>query len=435
MRARLLALLLLLTPALCHSQYKPWYHMFNFAYGAKARSMGNAFTAVADDLTAAFWNPAGLLTGRGPEFYLGYKSTAQYHDYELQDRRVARDTRLYNYNFAARLSQIDFFAISAPFMALQRPCVFALSYYRYIPYGFKGTTREVETSLSDRFEPWRTTTNFSGSEGFDVLSFSLAAAVVGPFTMGATLQQFFGSGSLHFKRESQDGESHSELTESVRGRNVILGALFAPCHWLRLGATWHSGLESRFDSSRLTWDAGFQGGKSGEEQASSQAHVVIPEQVAVGLLLQPMPWLDLSADYSIIEWDKATIDDYYGFPVLPYPQKSDWTRAQKPVRNLRFGAEARLPIRSRTLFLRGGWSRDSQLYVDTSGVAVKLFGLAVGAGWEFSRYMLLEIAFQRQKADFTEEGYFGYKAEVPTHFRSSAFFLALTYRFGHVFRE
>ena len=49
--------------------------------------------------------------------------------------------------------------------------------------------------------------------------------------------------------------------------------------------------------------------------------------------------------------------------------------------------------------------------------------------------MLLEIAFQRQKADFTEEGYFGYKAEVPTHFRSSAFFLALTYRFGHVFRE
>ena len=35
--------------------------------------MGNAFTAVADDLTAAFWNPAGLADLRSPEFYLSYK--------------------------------------------------------------------------------------------------------------------------------------------------------------------------------------------------------------------------------------------------------------------------------------------------------------------------------------------------------------------------
>ena len=54
--------------------YKPWYNFYNFAYGAKARAMGNAFTAVADDLTAAFWNPAGLAAQRSPEFHLGYKT-------------------------------------------------------------------------------------------------------------------------------------------------------------------------------------------------------------------------------------------------------------------------------------------------------------------------------------------------------------------------
>jgi hypothetical protein len=407
--------------------------MFNFAYGAKARAMGNAFTAVADDLTAAFWNPAGLVTGRGPEFYLGYKSTAQDHDYELQDRGVAGDTRLYNYNFDGRLSQIDFFAISAPFLALKRSCAFALGYYRYIPYGFKGTVREVVTSLSGRFDPWRTTTSFSGSEGFDVISFSLAVAAASRFTVGATLQQFFGSGSLHFNSESHGKESHTELTESVRGRNVILGALLAPTDWLRLGASWHSGLPSRFDSSRLTWDVSPKGVRSGEEQADCQAHAVLPEQYAVGALLRPLPWLDLSADYSVIAWDAATIEDYYGSAVMPYPQKSDWTRGQKPARNLRLGAEARVPFRTRTLFLRGGWSQDSQLYVDKHGSAVKLIGLAAGAGWEFSRHLLLEVSFQRQKADYSEDGYFGSKAEVPTHFRANAFFLALTYRFGHVF--
>ena len=80
MKARLLLLLLAL-PVLAFSQYKPWYNFYNFAFGAKARAMGNAFTAVADDLTASFWNPAGLAGKRGPEFYLGYMTSTQAHDF------------------------------------------------------------------------------------------------------------------------------------------------------------------------------------------------------------------------------------------------------------------------------------------------------------------------------------------------------------------
>ena len=33
---------------------------FNFGFGARALSLGNAFTAMADDPTAVYWNPAGL---------------------------------------------------------------------------------------------------------------------------------------------------------------------------------------------------------------------------------------------------------------------------------------------------------------------------------------------------------------------------------------
>ena len=84
--------------------------------------MGNAFTAVADDLTAVFWNPAGLAALRSPEFYLGYKAARQWHDYDLQDNGVAgEESRLYNYNFASRLNQIDFFSVSAPATLLGRP--------------------------------------------------------------------------------------------------------------------------------------------------------------------------------------------------------------------------------------------------------------------------------------------------------------------------
>jgi len=38
--------------------------------GARAAGMGDAFTAVADDATAMYWNPAGLVLARGTEFSL-----------------------------------------------------------------------------------------------------------------------------------------------------------------------------------------------------------------------------------------------------------------------------------------------------------------------------------------------------------------------------
>ena len=37
--------------------------------GARALGMGNAFTAVADDATAGFWNPAGLIQWQGVKLF------------------------------------------------------------------------------------------------------------------------------------------------------------------------------------------------------------------------------------------------------------------------------------------------------------------------------------------------------------------------------
>jgi len=433
MKARLLALLLAL-PGLAFSQYKPWYNFYNFAFGAKARAMGNAFTAVADDLTASFWNPAGLAAKRGPEFYLSYMTSTQAHDYDLQEKALPSDTRLYSYEFSGRLNQIDFFSVSAPAVILKRPVAFALSYYRYIPYGFKGTGLEVVTFLSDRLHPRRSTVTFTGSEGFDVLAFSAAAAAADFFSLGATLQQFFGSGSLYIRSQpSAGGNFHSQYTEKLRGRNLIIGALLAPTGFLRLGFTWHSGLSDRLDSGLLTWTD--DGGDGKPEEASCQARVTIPEQYAFGLLLRPARWLDLCGEYSRIDWQGATIENYYGAASLPYPQLDDWPTGQQRARNLRFGLEARLPLRSWQLHLRGGWSSDRQLYTDVHERAVRIAGYSAGIGCEFSSNFLVEAAFQRRVADWPEAGFAADTPDVATHFRSNVLFLALTYRFGHVFKE
>lgn len=436
MRARLLAFLILALPALAFPRYKPWYNFYNFSYGAKARSMGNAFVAVADDLTAAFWNPAGLAARRTPEFYLGYKTTTQWYEYDLQDREIANDTRLYNFYFQSRLNQIDFFSISAPVTVFKRPWTFALSYYRYIPYGFKGVVEERLTSLKNKFEPQVTTVTFKGSEGMDVLAFSASASLTGFFSLGATLQQFFSSGSLTRETTGADGDYHRQFTEKLQGRNVIVGALFEPLPALRLGFTWHSGLEAVFFSTRLVWKVNELGQRIDETAESCEARAVIPEQYSLGALLRPARWLDVSAELSRLDWQKATIQGYFGSEIaLPFPQKGDWPLPQQQSKNLRFGFEARVPFHAWQLSLRGGWSLERQLYADINGAAVGITGYAAGVGFDFIRNLLVEITYQRQVADWSERGLFSQAPDVGTHFRANAFFLTLTYRFGDVFKE
>jgi hypothetical protein len=435
MRARLLACLLLALPALLAAQYKPWYNYYNFAYGAKAQAMGNAFTAVADDLTACFWNPAGLVAIRTPEFYLGYKATSQRHDYDLQDKAFGRDTRLYTYDFASRLNQIDFFAISTPFTLLKRPATFALGYYRYIPYGFKGSDTGVLTFLHDLYNPLRSTVTFAGSEGFDVLAFSLGARLARPLSLGVTLQQFFGSGSLYFTTEATgERDSHRQLSEKLQGRSVIVGLLLTPFTSLRLGLAWHSGLKGWIDSTLVAWEVNKRGELVNEQHAACEARVVIPRQYSLGALLLPAGWLSLSADYAIIDWDKGSIAGYYDDgPPLPYPQDGAWSGGQKQVRDLRFGLEARMPLGSWRLSLRLGGELDRQLYADVDGNPVKVACYSGGIGCQFSPNLLVELAYQRQRADWQENGYFGQRPDASTHYRANVLFLSLTYHFGQAF--
>jgi long-subunit fatty acid transport protein len=436
MRSRLLVLLLLALPALVFPRYKPWYNFYNFSYGAKARSMGNAFVAVADDLSASFWNPAGLATRRIPEFYLSYKTTTQWYEYDLQAREIANDIRLYNFFFRSRLNQIDYFSISAPAALLQRPWTFALSYYRYIPYGFKGAAEERITSLNNRFPPQVTAVTFKGSEGMDVLAFSAATSLVKDLYLGATLQQFFSSGSLLRETANPDGAYHSQFTEKLQGRNVILGALFEPFPALRLGFTWHSGLKADFFSTRLFWRLNDQGERISQTEESCEARAVVPEQYSAGALLRPAPWLDISGEYSRLDWQKATIDGYFNAEgTLPFPQKGDWPTGQQQSRNLRFGLEARVPFRTWQLSLRGGWSLERQLYADNAGESVSIKGYAAGIGCDLIRNLLLEMTYQRQVAGWSERGLYSQAPDVGTHFRANVFFLALTYRFGHIFKE
>ncbi len=67
--------LLLTTPVLGRTEY-PFETARPLYVGARALAMGNAFTAVADDATGGFWNPAGLIQWQGVRLF----GVTKFHD-------------------------------------------------------------------------------------------------------------------------------------------------------------------------------------------------------------------------------------------------------------------------------------------------------------------------------------------------------------------
>jgi len=90
--------------------------------GARALGVAGAFTAVADDATAASWNPAGLMQLERPEFSLVYRlrHETNRHWSGDPDYRVGEDDFYGN--------ALNYMSAVMPFRLLDRNMVFSLNY-------------------------------------------------------------------------------------------------------------------------------------------------------------------------------------------------------------------------------------------------------------------------------------------------------------------
>ena len=87
-------LLFLTTPVLGQTEF-PFETARPLYVGARALAMGNAFTAVADDGTAGFWNPAGLIQWQGVKFF-GVTKFHDRHYYRFDPKGVGYSWRGYS---------------------------------------------------------------------------------------------------------------------------------------------------------------------------------------------------------------------------------------------------------------------------------------------------------------------------------------------------
>lgn len=198
--------------------------------GARATGMGGAFIGVADDATAASWNPAGLINLEKPEVSFVYN-----YDHRSNNSTASQASGLLDSERTIDVSDVNYLSAAYPFKLLDRNMVVSINYQRMYDMNKKATDTKIWPTVSK--ETLSTTSSFVQEGGLSPLSPAIAIQVLPELYFGATVNiwdNFAGTNSWTSTINETSGGSlaplypASLLTQSYEfsGLNANLGLLY-----------------------------------------------------------------------------------------------------------------------------------------------------------------------------------------------------------------
>jgi len=367
--------------------------------GARALGMGGAFIAVADDATAATFNPAGLAQLLKPEFSVvgqGLQRRVSYQDFETstQGRQLAVGDSLIGH------THFDPLLISAmvPLRVAGRNLAIQLSAQRAYTMG-EGDSRSVlETPLASggATQPVRIDQSIQQSGQIDVYSLAVAYECSQRILLGVTYNQWRGRWDLDTSSvQSSDGAASSlrfRQGNGLDGQNFNLGLLW---RW----PTWTLG---------LVHGTAFRADYSFDTRIETNAPVTVPLNSSVsgtglhwpdftglGLAFRPTDQWLVTGDIQHTAWSQArflssdrNLNGLNFFDLTRNGYGQDATV-------VRLGAE-KVWLTSGGLLIpmRFGVSREPQPLVDPlTGEQRVMLGLTLGSGCKWGPYSL-DLAYR-----------------------------------------
>ena len=172
--------------------------------GARALGMGNTFISVADDATAASWNPAGLMQLQHPEFSFAFEALSQSGEINSTTHRESETQNSLN------LEDFNYASIVFPFY-LGTNMVLSLNYLKLFRFD-----KEMRFPVFETFETGQGVVardllyDFDQHGSFSVLAPAFSVSVSKKLSLGLTINiwNHYFTQSSRFKKE--------ELTTGIR---------------------------------------------------------------------------------------------------------------------------------------------------------------------------------------------------------------------------
>ncbi len=260
-------------------------------HGAKPMGMGGAFTAIANDASAIYWNGAGLTQLSGTQLMLGTAMITPITSF----RGVTPQITEY------KMEKQSFFP-SHFFAAIRgnEKTVIGIGFTTPFGLGTKwaenwiGKYLAIETELQTfAFMPtwaYSLTDEFSISAGFQ---YSFANVLI---TRKNSQAPFTGDAFINLDGDDSEGFGYQ------------FGVMYKPIKHLSIGASFHSEVDYKFKGvADAQGDQRLKATKRLPDNANVTAKLTTPMNIAVGLAFDPISSLTLSLDYQFIGWSSYKV--------------------------------------------------------------------------------------------------------------------------------
>lgn len=363
--------------------------------GARATGMGGAFIGVADDATAASWNPAGLVQLEKPEVSVVYSSFNRTQDYNSDLHPEIEGEN------AMDVSGVNYASLAYPFTVLKRNMIVSLNYQRLY---------ELEKDLQFDFT-WDNgivdAIDFT-QEGFlYTISPAFAVQVTPTVQVGATLNLWddllgangwenayrsSGSGSLFGYALENSFEQSTEVSfEGVNGHLGLMWNLYGP---FTLGAVYKTAFDADLTKETTTAisqdvpDLALHDEIS--ETSTEDLTMKMPASYGLGLSYRHSDRWTVVLDLYRTEWSRFVIVDEEGVETNPLDSRPVSEGRLKDTTQVRLGTEY-LFIRERHVIpLRCGVFYDPEPSKEDLDV---FYGIALGTGYSNGR-ISLDVSYQ-----------------------------------------
>ncbi len=368
--------------------------------GARALGQGGAFIAVADDATAASWNPGGLTQLERPEFSIvgSFLSTRQDFDdntqYTFDNQTVSRG----NLNYASFVY---------PFKIFGKNIVTSLNYQQVYDFHmnldykahYKGTQQTLSYDIIYNKD-------FESKGGIGVLTPAIAMQILPKLSFGMSVNvytdEFFGN---YAWKQVEKGKGSGTVTDNTTNTTIPYNISYVSKEKfmnfqavnLTLGMLWNVWEK---DDKCLTFGAVFKTPFEANvdrkfvfnsiESPRKHYEIDYPASLGMGLNFRFNDAFSMSTDATWTDWSEYTMKDEKGMKTRPFGDGTSKDEDVDDTDTIRCGTEYLLFQKSFIIPVRGGLFYEPR---PSLGNPVDVYGVSVGSGITFQKFSL-DAAYQ-----------------------------------------
>ncbi len=367
--------------------------------GARALGMGGAFIAIADDATAASWNPAGLVQLELPEVSIVGAGLYRSEDNSFEENPES--------DGEDSISHLDLNYLSAayPFAVMEKNMIVSLTYQTLYDFdrswGFPRSVRDWSLTVESVLD-------YEQEGGLSAWGVSYAVQILDSLSAGITLNVWDdGIGQNNWAQKtnfdagvslgsSQADQVYRKLDDyEFQGVNCNIGVLWRINESFTLGGVYkaaftgdvkhHESVSDIITSPYMVepmWEL--------EEQGNYDEELDMPASYGIGLSYRYSDNLSFALDLYRTEWDDMIYTDHEGNKTSAISGLSADESEIEATTQVRTGMEYLFINEQSIVPLRAGFFYDP---APSEGTTDEFYGITLGSGYARGRYVF-DVGYQ-----------------------------------------